>query len=145
MGSSESKDGSIRPKRRTLFLREERVLERKEIKNFYKTYKVKTPPLGKGAIGELREAIHSSLGEKRIIKVLFSDKLGPEEINQISEELNMMNDLNHISIMKVYEYAFDPTTQKIFIVLENFIGRPLFDKVRDEGTFSESLVRNLLL
>lgn len=46
--------------------------------------------------------------------------------------------------MKVYEYAFDPTTQKIFIVLENFIGRPLFDKLRDEGTFTENFVRNIL-
>lgn len=56
----------------------------------------------------------------------------------------MMNNLNHPTIMNVYEYSFDPASKQIFIVLEYFMGRPLFDKLREEGTFDEGFVRNIL-
>lgn len=70
--------------------------------------------------------------------------MGNEEQNQLFDELQLMSDFNHNTIMKVYEYAFDPRTNQLFIVLEDFIGRPLFDKLRDEGVFSEDFVKMIL-
>lgn len=34
-----------------------------QIEEFYNTYKVKSPPLGKGTMGEIREGIHVRLNE----------------------------------------------------------------------------------
>lgn len=53
MGASNSTTANGRKKRKSFFFRDEKALLRQEIQNFYKSYKVKTPPLGKGQIGEL--------------------------------------------------------------------------------------------
>ncbi len=38
-----------------------------------KEYKIKSPPLGIGSIGELREAFNIDLKEKRLIKILYKE------------------------------------------------------------------------
>lgn len=95
-------------------------------------------------MGELREAIHEKLQEKRLIKVLYADKMSIEEINGVSDELSMVYELNHPTIMKVFEFSYDPTSQKIFVVMENFVGRPLFDKLREEQIFDEEQVKKVM-
>lgn len=46
--------------------------------------------------------------------------------------------------MKFYEKSYDPTNGITFIVLENYIGKPLLDILREEGgVMAETLVKKI--
>ena len=52
-----------------------------------KEYRLLTPPLGQGAFGEVRQAIHLSTGLKRAVKIIYKDKSDPVELEKIKDEV----------------------------------------------------------
>ncbi len=52
----------------------------------FKDYLVKTPPMGKGSMGEIREAKLISLNKLRLIKILYKNKLSDIEIYSMNLE-----------------------------------------------------------
>ena len=51
-------------------------------------YKLITPPLGQGAFGEVRKAIHKSSGLERAVKIIYKDKSDPVELAKIKDEVS---------------------------------------------------------
>lgn len=45
--------------------------------------------------------------------------------------------------MKFFEYSIDLYNNNIFLVMEYFIGRSLFDKLKEEKALNESIVRKI--
>jgi calcium-dependent protein kinase len=52
-----------------------------------KEYKLITPPLGQGAFGEVRKAIHKASGLERAVKIIYKDKSDPVELAKIKDEV----------------------------------------------------------
>ena len=53
-------------------------------------YKLITPPLGQGAFGEVRKAIHKSSGLERAVKIIYKDKSDPVELAKIKDEVRFI-------------------------------------------------------
>jgi calcium-dependent protein kinase len=48
------------------------------------------PPLGAGAYGEVRKAIHKASGIERAIKIIYKAKADPEELSKIKSEVTII-------------------------------------------------------
>ena len=99
-------------------------------------YKVKSPPLGMGPMGELREVYYKKLNQKRLIKIIYKYNLDDADIDKINEELEMLKDMSHPNIMKIYETSEDKLY--IYIIMEFFQGRMLFDRIREGRPLTET-------
>jgi calcium-dependent protein kinase len=58
--------------------------------NVEKEYELITPPLGQGAFGEVRKAIHKSSGLERAVKIIYKDKSDPVELAKIKDEVSLI-------------------------------------------------------
>lgn len=100
-----------------------------------KVYKIYDNPLGTGAFGEVRKALNMSINEVRAIKILKKSQLTTEELNTIFEEINIMKNIDHPNVVRIYEYLQDE--ESIYIVMELVNGGELFDAIIDEHHFNE--------
>lgn len=100
-----------------------------------KEYNVLSPPLGRGAFGEVRKAIHKSTSIVRAVKIIFKDNSTPQELKRITNEVDMLKKLDHPNIIKVYEFFVD--AKHFYIVTELCSGGELFDRIIKDHHFSE--------
>lgn len=57
--------------------------------NIEQEYELISPPLGQGAFGEVRKAIHRASGLERAVKIIYKDKSDPVELAKIIDEVNL--------------------------------------------------------
>lgn len=100
-----------------------------------KNYKIWAEVLGRGAYGEVRKALHISTNEMRAIKIIYKNDCSADDQQSIFKEINILKQLDHPNIVKVYEYFHDE--KFIFIVMELVQGGELFDRIVDVHHFSE--------
>jgi calcium-dependent protein kinase len=98
-------------------------------------YKISAQILGQGAYGEVRKAWHVATNEMRAIKIIFKHDCSDSDQANILKEVNILKQLDHPNIVKVYEYFSDE--KFIFIVMELVQGGELFDRIMDAHHFSE--------
>jgi len=103
--------------------------------NVEKEYNLINPPLGQGAFGEVRKAIHKSSNLERAVKIIYKDKSNPEELAKIKDEVTILSKLDHPHILHVYEYFED--VNHLYIVTELCTGGELFDKIIEKKRFTE--------
>lgn len=108
----------------------------KEKMQISKEYKVRSPPLGIGPMGELREVYHTTLKQRRLIKIIYKYQMDDAELEKVNDEIDILKQLNHPNIMKIYETSEDKLY--IYIIMEYFNGRVLFDRIRNKGPLSEA-------
>ena len=100
-------------------------------------YNLLEPPLGTGAFGEVRKAVHRGTGMSRAVKIIDKKMANADEIEKLINEVEVMKKLDHPHIVKVYEYYQDP--KFFYIVSEICSGGELFDRIKvDEGTEEET-------
>lgn len=58
------------------------------------------------------------------------------------KEVEILKELDHPNVVKIYEYFED--TQHIFIIMEYLEGGELFDKIKESEYFSEDKSRKLI-
>lgn len=58
--------------------------------NANQDYTLINPPLGAGAFGEVRKAIHKASGIERAIKIIYKAKADPEELSKIKSEVTII-------------------------------------------------------
>lgn len=104
-------------------------------------YRVKSPPLGRSSFGELREALHTTLHQRRLIKILYKSQFTPEDLEDIRREMNLTRSLDHPLILKVLEFVEDE--KYFYVIMDYFKGRELLDRVR-EGPFEEAVAAKIL-
>lgn len=85
-------------------------------------YLVKSPPMGKSTIGEIREVYHKKFKRKNILKVLYLNMFNRKEIELILNEVRISQRLNHPNILEMIDYSYD--AQNIYIIMEFFQGNP---------------------
>jgi calcium-dependent protein kinase len=91
--------------------------------------------LGSGAFGEVRVCVHRETGAQRAVKVLRKSHMDEDEKRMFFNEINILKDLDHPNILKMYEFFEDE--KRYYIVTDICKGGELFDEIIARGKFSE--------
>jgi calcium-dependent protein kinase len=89
-------------------------------------------PLGSGSFGTVRKAVHKLTGQPRAIKIL---KKADQDENKFFLEVEILAKLSHPNIMQIFEFYDD--SKNFYIVSEICSGGELFDKISEQGVFTE--------
>lgn len=96
--------------------------------------------LGEGTFGKVKYAVNTETTEPVAIKVLDKEKIQKQNMGpQIKKEISIMKIVRHKYVVGMKEVLASRT--KIFIVLELVTGGELFDKIVNEGKFTEEMAR----
>ena len=101
----------------------------KPYSELYKDYKDGID-IGEGGFGKVRTIIHKKSGQLRAMKLIKKSK----EFN-LDEIENLML-LNHPNILKLFGYYYDEH-ENIYIITEYIKGEELFNKIQQQGRFTE--------
>lgn len=88
------------------------VINDGKFKDNYKVGKV----LGSGAFGEVRKCIHIASEQVRAVKTLKKDKINDEERKRMEVEIYILREIDHHSILKIFEVYED--SKRFYIVTE---------------------------
>ena len=106
-------------------------------------YKFLNPPLGKGAYGEVRKALHKTTNTYRAVKIINKNKLDKEDRKHVVKEAELLKTLDHPHIVKVFE-TFE-TENLFYIVMEYLEGKHLFDALtQDDFKYSERSIAKIM-
>ncbi|EKX74349.1 protein kinase domain containing protein [Theileria equi strain WA] len=101
-------------------------------KENYKAVKL----LGKGSFGEVLLCIHRATGNQYAIKVISKNSLKKKgDHESLLREVNVLKDLDHPNIMKIFEFFEDE--KYYYFVTELYSGGELFDEIVSRKRFSE--------
>lgn len=100
-------------------------------------YQLISPPLGSGAFGEVRKAVHKASGLSRAVKIISKSATSEEDHERLVNEVEILRKLDHPNIIKIYEFYQDD--KFFYIVTELCTGGELFDKIASMNHFSEVL------
>jgi serine/threonine protein kinase len=90
-----------------------------------------TKELGKGSYAVVKLAMHKITKEKYAIKIYTKESLlDPQKRNTVKNEVNILKQLNHINIMKLYEVI--DSSKYLYLVLEYIKGVSLLDVIKME-------------
>lgn len=89
-------------------------------------------PLGSGSFGTVRIATHKQTNQKRAIKVI---KKSEQDEEKFFLEVDILSKMSHPNIMQIYEFYDD--AKHFYIVSEVCSGGELFEKISEQGSFSE--------
>lgn len=101
------------------------------IEDFYVFEKI----LGEGAFGKVKLSKHKATGLQRAVKIISKANMSKAEENSLRNEIEILRNLDHPHILKVYEYFSDKNN--IYIVTEYCSGGELFDRIVKAGSLSE--------
>lgn len=102
--------------------------------------------LGEGGFGLVYSCKHKETGAERAVKVLQKDPSRPQIQDNIINEFNVLKDLDHPNLVKVYDLYQDD--ECFFIVTDLYSGGDVFDILEDQGPLKEedaAVVMNNLL
>jgi calcium/calmodulin-dependent protein kinase I len=98
--------------------------------------------LGEGIDGIVKKAVLRSTGEERAVKIVHKSAMDEDEISALSNEINILSEVDHPNIVKLYE-AFE-TDEYFYIVMELMQGGELFDRIIEQEFFSENEAKEVL-
>jgi calcium-dependent protein kinase len=92
--------------------------------------------LGTGAFAEVRKVTNRKTKVVRAMKVVEKKKMSSvEEQKKFMSEIQILKQLDHPNILKLYEFYQD--AKNYYIIIELCTGGELFDKIIEQGTISE--------
>ena len=83
--------------------------------------------LGLGSFGEVRKCESKLTGTVRAVKILNKTSLKERDVLRFHYEIELLRELDHPNIIKVFEYFVDP--EKIYIVTEICTGGELYEEI----------------
>ncbi|CAG9321435.1 unnamed protein product [Blepharisma stoltei] len=104
-----------------------------DINQFYENIR----EIGTGGFGIVYSAKDKRSGLRRAIKEIPKDKLDKSTNEQMLEEVQILRELDHPNIMKIYEVI--ESRKSYYIVSEYLSGGELFDKIIETQGFNEKI------
>lgn len=81
------------------------------------------------------KCVHKNTGEVRAVKIMEKDHITPTERTRLRYEIDILKNLTHPNILKLYEVFEDK--KHIYLVTEFCQGGELFDEIISRGKFEE--------
>jgi len=91
--------------------------------------------LGKGSFAVVKRAQRKSDNRSFAIKIIRKDKLTPDELKVVYDEMNILRSVQHPNCVKLFEVYETP--RKIQMVMELLTGGELFDRIVAKDHFTE--------
>jgi serine/threonine protein kinase len=98
--------------------------------------------LGSGAFSIVKLGIHLETGKKTAVKIVSKKKLSEEDFASLMTEIEILAELDHPHIIKLFE-TFDEGTD-FYIVTELVEGGELFDRIVSKAHYTEKEARDLI-
>ena len=98
--------------------------------------------LGKGGFGRVYKVRHKLSNQYRAMKIIQCKSSSEHHSLTINKEINILKNLDHPNIIKVYE--FYSSEKYVYIINELCTGGELFDKIVDVKHFSELVACNIM-
>jgi calcium-dependent protein kinase len=97
-------------------------------------YKISRKTIGTGGFGVVSKCRHRVSKQDRAVKVISRKKV--KNIEQFNAEINILQNLDHPHILKLYEYFEDQ--KNYYLITELCSGGELFDKIIEKEAFTEA-------
>eukprot|EP00829_Urostomides_striatus_P014491 TRINITY_DN4306_c0_g1_i3.p1 TRINITY_DN4306_c0_g1~~TRINITY_DN4306_c0_g1_i3.p1 ORF type:complete len:484 (-),score=139.28 TRINITY_DN4306_c0_g1_i3:11-1462(-) len=98
--------------------------------------------LGSGAFGTVYEAVHKQSGDRRAVKFVDKSAVSPEEEQKLFREIEILKQLDHPHIVKLYEFYSD---SKFYYMITDLLEKgELFDEIQRRKGFSEELAADIM-
>lgn len=110
-------------------------------KKFNQTYML-ARELGSGAFSVVKLAMHLETGQKAAVKIVSKKKLSEEDYTALMLEIQILSELDHPHIIKLFE-TYDEGTD-FYIVTELVAGGELFDRIVAKAHYTEKEARDLI-
>ena len=98
--------------------------------------------LGSGAFGEVRRCVHKVNRQVRAVKAIKKARLEESEKELLFAEIEVLKELDHPNIIKVFEVYEDE--KRFYIVTELVKGGELFDKISEMRKFDENIAAEII-
>ncbi len=98
--------------------------------------------VGKGGYGEVKKVIHKLTGDVRAMKIIKKESCDEGYLKSLSNEINILRQLDHPNIIKLYEIYQD--TNHIYMVTEFLGGGELFDVLVKKRCLSENITAKVI-
>ena len=98
--------------------------------------------IGKGGFGRVYKVRHKLSNQYRAMKIIQCKSSSEHHSITINKEINILKNLDHPNIIKVYE--FYSSEKYVYIINELCTGGELFDKIVDVKHFSELVACNIM-
>jgi len=98
--------------------------------------------IGKGGFGRVYKVHHKLSNQYRAMKIIQCKSISDNHSSTINKEINILKNLDHPNIIKVYE--FYQSEKYVYIINELCTGGELFDKIVDVKFFSENVASNIM-
>ncbi|KAF7458380.1 calcium-dependent protein kinase 2 [Cryptosporidium felis] len=108
--------------------------------SIHSDYIIDSRRIGKGTYGSVRSGTNRLTGCIRAIKTIPLDRV--EALDNFMKEINILKNLDHPNIVKLYETYQDK--DNIYLVMELCSGGELFDRIISQGSFDEVYAANLM-
>lgn len=99
--------------------------------------------LGEGGYGKVYKVKHRTTSVFRAMKIIQIASSIKDQVKSLSKEINILKELDHPNIIKVFE--FYSNQKNFFIINELCTGGELFDKIIEVKYFSERVAANIML
>jgi len=116
-----------------------------------KKYVIEKKELGSGNFAVVKKAtikpgvkpadIPEGMGSEVAVKII--DKAKVEDMNDITREIDVMGQLKHPNVIKLFEIFDEP--KKMMLVMELVTGGELFDRIVSKGSYTEADAAGVIL
>ena len=111
------------------------VVEYQDMRIFAEKYELHNNVLGKGAFGKVKKATLKANGQQRAVKIVDKLQLDDGERVRMKYEIDILKNLNHPNIVRLYEVYESKTN--FFLVTELCEGCELFEEISSRKQFAE--------
>ncbi|XP_026189817.1 calcium-dependent protein kinase 2 [Cyclospora cayetanensis] len=98
------------------------------------SYDVEPRKLGQGTYGSVCRAVNKATKTVRAVKTISKSKV--RNVKRFKQEISIMKSLDHPNIIKLFETFEDH--KNVYLVMELCRGGELFDRIIEQGYFSEA-------
>lgn len=102
--------------------------------------------LGEGAHGRVQLVIDRKTGQHRVCKFVSTKGMDTAMLNMMKWEVDVLCDLDHPNVVKIFEYAFDAKKSELVMVIEYLRGGDCLSLLEEaDGKFvNEALIARIM-